>query len=88
MIAGLINFGAFVVGTLVVGGDAVNGDISCGRHAEKYYLFDKRLPNPCHEVSKGVYLYSKVHCWSIFLSWPFVVAAALYGWRTRVAETS
>jgi hypothetical protein len=83
MVVGLLNFGAFVVGTLIVGGDAVNGDATCGRHMGQYYLFDKSLPNPCHEVPEDVYLYSKVHCWSIFLSWPFVMAAGFYGWRKK-----
>jgi hypothetical protein len=86
MVVGLLNFGAFVVGTLIVGGDAVNGDATCGRHTGQYYLFDKRLPNPCREVSKDVYLYSKIHSWSLFLSWPLVMAAGFYGWRKRNSQ--
>jgi hypothetical protein len=64
----------------------VNGDGTCGHHVGKYYLYAKRLPNACHEVSRGVYLYSKIHCWSLFLSWPFVMVAGLYARYSKESE--
>ncbi len=73
---GIMNFVAFVAGTFIVGGDAINADSRCppGRHC----LWDKRLQEPCNEVSEGIYLYSKWHAYSVFLSWPPVIASLLY----------
>jgi hypothetical protein len=76
VVAGMLNFGVFLVGTSVVGGDAVHGD--CRNTQGRYYLWDKTRSPSCHEVTRGVYVYSKIHSWSIFLSWPFVMGGALY----------
>jgi len=83
IIVGMLNFGAFVIGTFVVGGDAVNVGQSC---PPGNYLWDKRLTNPCYEVSRGVYIYSKAHVYSIFLSWPLVMAGTLYLSYVKAAE--
>lgn len=83
VILGALNFGLFVVGTFIVGGDAVNGDISCPHTAGKYYLRDNQRTDRCHEVSRQMYWYSKVHCLSVFISAPLVIAASLYTWHCR-----
>lgn len=73
---GLLNFVAFLVGTFVVGGDAVNGDSSCP--AGHHYLWDKSRPIPCHQVSDSVYRYSKIHTYSVLVSWPFIIVAGIW----------
>ena len=73
--AGMLNFVVFVIGTFIVGGDAMNARQSC---APGNYLWDKSLTNRCHEVSRAIYLYSKAHVYSVFLSWPLVMAGAAY----------
>jgi len=78
IILGFLNFGLFVAGTFIVGGDAVNGDLSCPHVAGTYYLWDKQRAEHCHEVSREQYLYSKGHCWSVFVSWPFVMGSLFY----------
>jgi hypothetical protein len=81
VVVGVLNFAAFIVGTFIVGGDAVNGRSSCPPGGK--YLWDKRQSNPCHEVSNAVYLYSTMHTWSLFGSWPFVMMALVYLNRSK-----
>ncbi len=83
LILGVLNFVAFASGTLIVGGDALNAHSRCARLPGKYYLWDKGLANPCHQVSRGAYLYSELHISSVLLTWPFVMLAGFYEWRRR-----
>ncbi|HEY4943729.1 MAG TPA: hypothetical protein VII56_20040 [Rhizomicrobium sp.] len=62
-VLGLANFFAFMVGTLVLGGDAVNGHAANGH----YFLDDK---GHLTEVSRAVFLYSKWHVYSLFVTHP------------------
>jgi hypothetical protein len=75
IILGLLNFGAFLAGTLYLGGDAVNGKVEAGR----YYLFGLRAQSwrkGYTEVSEPVFTYSKWHTYSVLATWPVVMAAA------------
>jgi hypothetical protein len=74
-LASFLNFFVFLVGTFILGGDAVSGASNC---PPGNYIWDKRLPQPCHEVSPAVYAYSKLHTYSVFVSWPLAVAGLIY----------
>jgi hypothetical protein len=72
---GMLNFVIFAAGALYLGGDAVNGKVEGGR----YYLFGVRTESGRKvymEVSKSVFAYSRWHVYSIFVTWPLVMAAA------------
>jgi hypothetical protein len=73
---GILNFAAFVVGTFIVGGDAINGGSSCP--AGGFYLWDKTEPDPCRQVSQSTYWYSKLHAYSVIVSWPIIIVASIY----------
>ena len=75
VLATILNFAAFGAGTCIVGGDAVTGTSMC---PPGNYLWDKRLPQPCHEVSESIYRYSKFHAYSVFISWPIAIIAGIY----------
>jgi hypothetical protein len=73
---GTLNFLIFVAGATYLGGDAVNGKIEGGR----YYLFGVRTESGrkvYREVSRPVFTYSRWHVYSIFVTWPLVMAAAV-----------
>lgn len=75
IILGLLNFGAFLAGTLYLGGDAVNGKVEAGR----YYVFGLRVQSwqkVYTEVSEPVFTYSKWHAYSVMATWPVLMAAA------------
>lgn len=76
---GFVNFFSFIVVSIYLGGDAMNGRTEAGR----YFLSEHgRL----HEVPKTVFTYSLWHARSLFLSHPLVILA---GWlavrRLRLA---
>jgi len=77
-LVGIVNVVAFMVGTYVVGGDAINGESSCPAGP---YLWDKTRPDPCHEVSQAVYRYSKIHAYSVIVSLPLFIIGGL--WLSR-----
>jgi hypothetical protein len=71
---GIMNFLIFVAGAIYLGGDAVNGKIEGGR----YYLFGVRAESGRKvytEVDEPVFTYSKWHVYSVFVTWPLVMAA-------------
>ena len=90
---GLLNFAVFVIIASHLGGDAVNGKVEDGR----YYLFGVRAESGHKvytEVSEAVFTYSKWHVYSLFATWPLVMAAGfarsrykkrLSGTRTAVS---
>lgn len=65
----VINFAAFVIGTFVIGGDALNGEIR-----EGHYFVGSH--NDLKEVSRTAYWYSFVHALSAFTSMPVALAIA------------
>lgn len=68
---GMTNFVVFFLGALYLGGDAVNG-----RTVDGHYF----LANKGHltEVSHAVFMYSKCHTLSIFITHPLAILCA---WR-------
>jgi hypothetical protein len=68
---GAVNFAGFSIGTLYLGGDAVNGS-AVGGH---YFL-----SNHGHltEVSRSIFTYSKWHARSVWFTHPI---AMLCAWR-------
>ena len=88
----LLNLAVFFACALfVVHGDAVNGDATCSGahyvwdHAGSRFLWTRGAPNPCREVSRGVYLYSKAHVYSLFVTFP---PAILGGWYVKMRKRS
>jgi hypothetical protein len=72
---GALNFVIFVAIATYLGGDAVNGKAEGGH----YYLFGPRAESGgkgYKEVSEQTFNYSKWHVYSIFVTWPLVMAAA------------
>jgi len=69
LVIGLVNFGAFWIVGVCIGGDAVNGYVEGGR----YFLASH---GRFTEVTRSVFLYSKVHCYSVWVT--HLLAAA--GW--------
>ena len=72
----IANFFAYGVGTIVFGGDAVNGKAQDGH----YYLYGYSSDTGkkyLHEVSHAVYTYSLVHTVSVFITLPFLIILAL-----------
>jgi hypothetical protein len=79
---GVLNFLIFVAGAIYLGGDAVNGKVEDGH----YYLFGVRTESVRKvytEVTEPVFTYSRWHVYSIFVTWPLVMAAALASNRYR-----
>jgi hypothetical protein len=65
----MVDFAAFVVVSLCIGGDAINGYIKDG-----YYFVC--MHGSCHEVTRTVFEYSRWHAISLFVFFPatFIVA--------------
>jgi hypothetical protein len=79
---GILNFVVFVAIACYLGGDAVNGKIKGGR----YYLFGVRSDagrKVYTEVSEPVLNYSKWHVYSVWVTWPLVMAAGFAANRKR-----
>jgi hypothetical protein len=71
---GVLNFVVFGIVATHLGGDAVNGKVEGGH----YYLFGVRTQagqKVYTEVSESVFTYSKWHVYSIWVTWPLVMAA-------------
>jgi hypothetical protein len=71
----LVNFFAYVGMSLYLGGDAVNGGIRNG-----HYLLMSH--GKYTEVSQDVFDYSRWHTYSLWITHPLALAAAL--WYTRI----
>jgi hypothetical protein len=72
---GMLNFVVFVAIATYLGGDAVNGKVEGGH----YYLYGVRTDlgrKVYTEVDESVFNYSKRHVYSIFVTWPLVMASA------------
>ena len=67
----LVNFGLFVFMSAMLGGDAISGSSANGH----YFL---RSHGQLTEVSRGIFLYSRVHALSVFVTHPLgILAVAL-----------
>ena len=71
----ILNFGAFIIMTLVLGGDAINGTAANGH----YYLMSH---GKYTEVGRGLFEYSIVHALSQIVTMP-VAAVVLIRARLR-----
>ena len=70
----LLNFVVFLIVAFHLGGDAVNGKVVGGH----YYLFGLQHESGHKgytEVSETVFNYSRWHVYSIFVTWPLMMAA-------------
>ncbi|HSI13831.1 MAG TPA: hypothetical protein VK961_17430 [Chthoniobacter sp.] len=65
-VVAVVNFVAFLIGAAKLGGDAVNGKIQDGR----YYVADH---GKLTEVSHAAFNYSRIHCYSIFVTHPLAL---------------
>ena len=82
VVLGLINFGIFLAGAFCLGGDAVNGKVTEGH----YYVFGVRAKagqKVYTEVSKSAFSYSKWHVYTLWITWPLVMAAVFLVNRYR-----
>src|SRR5262245_24644758 len=73
----LLNFFAFSIVAHRLGGDAVYGKAEGGR----YYVFGDAATDGQKvytEVSQTVYNYSRWHVYSLFVTWPLMMAGALF----------
>ena len=70
-----INFFLFIIGTVILGGDALNGKV-VGDH---YYLANH---GQLTEVNAFVFMYSKIHAISIFITHPLAGIAGVLNWLT------
>jgi hypothetical protein len=73
-----INFAAFVVGAIYLGGDAVNGHEAAGR----YFL---SMHGKLTEVSRGVFEYSLWHTCSVFVTHGLAILVGLICFRMAKA---
>ncbi|MBI3151601.1 MAG: hypothetical protein HYZ21_05685 [Chloroflexi bacterium] len=71
----LINFFLFVIIALTIGGDAVNGSIENGH----YYLNGH---GKLIEVNYFIFMYSKIHTYSLFVTFPLALLASFLYWIT------
>lgn len=72
-----LNFAAFVVIAIRIGGDAMNGHAAGGH----YYLADH---GTLTEVSRQVFVYSEIHVISVWVLTALVIPLGLiHAWRRR-----
>ncbi len=67
-VVAMVNFTAFFIAALALGGDALNGKAEDGH----YYLRNKRKYT---EVSREVWLYSRAHAISVIVTHPLGIFA-------------
>ena len=73
---GLVNFLAFFVAAVYLGGDAVNGKMEAGHF---FLMSHGRLT----EVNEDVFAYSKWHAYSVWITHPLALIAAY--WYNRLS---
>ena len=72
LVLGIVNFAAFVLISLWIGGDALNGHTLNGH----YFLSNH---GQLTETTRVVFLYSEIHACSLFLSGPItLIGAAIF----------
>lgn len=72
----LANFAAFFIAAVVLGGDAINGRAEGGRC---FLASHGKLT----EVSREIYVYSRYHAISLWITHPLAFLAA---WRAKAAK--
>ncbi len=82
---GLVNFLAFAVAWYAIGGDAIGGKVYAQGEQVKYCL---KSPGSSEvEVSRGVFIYSGVHCISIWITVAAVMLAMLTLAKDRIVSS-
>ena len=64
----ILNFLAFIIVALLIGGDAVNGKVADG----KYYVAEH---GNYTKVTEAVFTYSRYHCYSVWITHPVGILA-------------
>ena len=72
----VLNFIVFVGVSLFIGGDAWNGYSRGGQ----YFLSSH---GKITQVSKEVFLYSKYHVLTVWITWPFLMILGLLNWLSE-----
>jgi hypothetical protein len=76
-ILGIVNFFIFVPVAIALGGDALSGYVSNGH----YFL---GMHGHYTEVTRSVFNYSKIHAYSVIVSYPVALLVAVkLGWHKR-----
>ena len=70
VVIGVLNFGAFFVVSMCLGGDAINGKEENGH----YYLTAHGTQT---EVSREVFVYSRYHAISVFITHPLAMLSMI-----------
>lgn len=73
---GWLNFIAFWLAAVALGGDAISGKIESGH----YFLSSHGHLN---EVSRRVFAYSRFHTYSVFITHPLALLAGYIGCRIK-----
>lgn len=73
IVIGLLNFLAYTVAYVLLGGEAVNGSVRCAADGDIVY-FLKSWSQSHVQVSKGIFIYNAIHSISI---WPTAGAVML-----------
>ena len=74
VIVGLLNFILFLAGVFYLGGDAWNGKVE----GQKYYVWGYHDGHKGYtEVSQAAFDYSKWHVYSVMVTWPLAILAAI-----------
>lgn len=68
VLVALLNFAAFFISCMVLGGDALNGHITAGH----YFLASH---GKLTETSEAVFRYSRLHAISVFITHPLAMIA-------------
>jgi hypothetical protein len=72
----MLNFAAFLLVAMSIGGDAVNGRQSAGHY---FVASHGKLT----EVSRAVWMYSRAHSYSLFVTHPIGILAVVLAQRGR-----
>jgi hypothetical protein len=75
----IVNFLLFIVISLLIGGDAINGKVEAGR----YYLGNHGVYT---EVNAVVFYYSKIHCLCVWITHPLAILAAASTFSTALTK--
>jgi hypothetical protein len=70
LVVAIINFAVFFVIAILLGGDAINGNETAGH----YYLANH---GTLTEVSYPIFIYSKIHTTSLFITHPLAMIAGI-----------
>ena len=88
ILLGLFNFTAFTVVAVSIGGDAKNGGIQIVENreglAEKTFFL--RIMDTSREVSRGIWIYSYIHCISIWITQAAILLSLLALARPHIEQ--